>query len=125
MVMGQTIVLSEIKTQVPLENDPANQNFLLQRYEERIKSLSQTDRVSKFCMDAGLAGSSPGIVPIERRNWIDIEPKKYSLSPIMKYRSNVSSSYFTTCASRRRRSVSVLANEGKSSESTPTIDSLV
>ena len=29
------------------------QNFLLQQYEERIKRLSQTDRVSKFCMDAG------------------------------------------------------------------------
>ena len=54
MVMGQSIALSEIKTEVPLENDdPAYQNFLLQRHEERIKSLSQTDRVSKFCMDAG------------------------------------------------------------------------
>ena len=53
-VMGQSIVLSEIKTEVPLENDdPAYQNLLLQRYEERIKSLSQTDRVSNFCMDAG------------------------------------------------------------------------
>ena len=53
-VMGQSIVLSEIKTEIPLENDdPANQNFLLQRYQERIKNLSQTDRVSKFCMDAG------------------------------------------------------------------------
>ena len=40
MVMGQSIVLSEIKTEVPLENDdPAYQNLLLQRYEERIKSL--------------------------------------------------------------------------------------
>ena len=47
VVMGQSIVLSEIKT------DPAYQNLLLQRYEERIKSFSQTDRVSKFCMDAG------------------------------------------------------------------------
>ena len=55
VVMGQSIVLSEIKAEVPLENDdPAYQNFLLQRYEERIKSLSQTNRVSKFCMDAGL-----------------------------------------------------------------------
>ena len=27
-----------------------------------------------------LAGSSPRIVPMERRNWIDIEPGKYSLS---------------------------------------------
>ena len=54
MVMGQSIVLSEIKTEGPLENDdPAYQNFLFKRYNERIKSLSQTDRVSKFCMDAG------------------------------------------------------------------------
>ena len=53
-VMGQSIVFSEIKTEVPLENDdPAYHNFLLQQYEERIQSLSQTDRVSKFCMDAG------------------------------------------------------------------------
>ena len=37
-----------------MENDdPAYQNFLLQRHEEGIKSLSQTDRESKFCMDAG------------------------------------------------------------------------
>ena len=54
MVMGQSIVLSEIKTEVPLENDdPAYQNFLLQRYEERIEMLSHTDRVIKICMDAG------------------------------------------------------------------------
>ena len=34
MVMGQSIVLSEIKTEVLLENDnPAYQNFLLQQYE--------------------------------------------------------------------------------------------
>ena len=33
--MGQSIVLSEIKTEVPLENDdPAYQNFLLQLDEE-------------------------------------------------------------------------------------------
>ena len=37
-VMGQSTVLSEIKAEIPLENDdPAYQNFLLQRYEERIK----------------------------------------------------------------------------------------
>ena len=53
-VMGQSIVVSEIKTEVPLENDdPAYQNFVLQQYEERIQRLSQQDKVSKFCMYAG------------------------------------------------------------------------
>ena len=53
-VMGQSIVLSEIKTEVLLENDDQEyQNFLLQQYEERIERRSQTDKGSKFCMDAG------------------------------------------------------------------------
>ena len=53
-VIGQSIVLSEIKTEAPLENDdPAYQNFLLQQYEERIERLSQQDKLSKFRMDAG------------------------------------------------------------------------
>ena len=44
----------KIKAEVSLENDiPAHQNLLLQRYEERIKMLSQENKVSKFCMDAG------------------------------------------------------------------------
>ena len=54
VVVGQSIVLSTIKTEVPLENDdPAYQIFLLQQYEERIEKLSEQDRFSKFCMDAG------------------------------------------------------------------------
>ena len=54
VLMGQTIVLSQIKAEVPLENDiPSHQNLLLQRYEERIKLLSQENKVSKICMDAG------------------------------------------------------------------------
>ena len=47
-------MLSEIKTEVLLENDdPACQNSLLQQYEERIERLSQQDKVSNLCMDAG------------------------------------------------------------------------
>ena len=54
VVMGQSIVLSEIKTEARLENDdPAYQIFLLQQYEERIERFSKQDRLSKFCMDAG------------------------------------------------------------------------
>ena len=54
VLMGQSIVLSEIKAEVSLEIDiPSHQNILLQRYEERIDLLSQENRVSKVCMDAG------------------------------------------------------------------------
>ena len=54
VLMGQSIVLSEIRAEVLSENDiPSHQNLLLQRYEERIKLLSQENKVSKFCMDAG------------------------------------------------------------------------
>ena len=53
-VMGQSIVLSEIKTEVPLDcDDPTNQDLLLQQYEERIEKMSQQDKLSKFCLDAG------------------------------------------------------------------------
>ena len=39
---SSSLVLSEIKTEVLLENDdPAYQNFILQQYEERIERLSQ------------------------------------------------------------------------------------
>ena len=51
---GQSLVLSVIKTAVPLDtDDPANQYLLLQQYGERIEKLSQQDKLSKFCMDAG------------------------------------------------------------------------
>ena len=48
-VMGQSIVLSAIKTEVSLESDDrAYQNFLFQQYEERIEKPSQQDKLSKF-----------------------------------------------------------------------------
>ena len=54
MVIGQSIVLSAIKTEVSLGcDDPANQDLLLQQYGERIEKLSQQDKLSKFCMNAG------------------------------------------------------------------------
>ena len=53
-VMGQSIVLSAIKTEVSLESDdPAYQNFLFQQDEERIERLSQNEKLSNFCIDAG------------------------------------------------------------------------
>ena len=55
--MGQSsssLVLSAIKKEVLSDcDDPANEKFLLQQYEERNEKLSQQDKLSKFCMDAG------------------------------------------------------------------------
>ena len=54
VLMGQSIVLGEIKAETPLHNENySNHQILLQQYEERIKLLSQENKVSKFCMDAG------------------------------------------------------------------------
>ena len=54
VLMGQSIVLSEIKAEVPLEHNlPSHHHILLQRYEKRIEMLSRENKVSKFCMDAG------------------------------------------------------------------------
>ena len=39
--------------EMPLNDDPAHKEFILQRYRERIEKLSQQDRLSKFCTDAG------------------------------------------------------------------------
>ena len=50
----QTIVLSEIKAEVRLQNEnPSHHQILWQQYEERIKSLSQESKVSKLCIEAG------------------------------------------------------------------------
>ena len=55
VLMGQSIVLSEIEAEVLFDNDiPSRQNLLLQRYEERIES-PQENKVSRFSMEAGVA----------------------------------------------------------------------
>ena len=51
VLMGESIVLSEIKAEVLLQNEnPSHQNLLLQKYEERIEMLSQESKVSKYIL---------------------------------------------------------------------------
>ena len=71
VLMGQSIVLGEIKAEVPLQNDiPSHQNLLLQRYEERIKLFSQENNVSKSCMDAGFIHVvESGTIFHDKRHW--------------------------------------------------------
>ena len=57
VVRGQSsssFVPSVIKTDVPLEiDDRADKDLPLQKYGERLEKLSQQDKLSKFCTDAG------------------------------------------------------------------------
>ena len=54
ILMGQSIVLSEIKAEIPLQNENSlNHQILWQQYMERIESLSPESKVSRFCMEAG------------------------------------------------------------------------
>ena len=55
VVEGQSnpsFVPSVVKTNILLTDDPAQED-LMQKYQERVERLSQQDRVSKFCIDAG------------------------------------------------------------------------
>ena len=54
VLMGQSIVLGEIKAEVLLQNEnPLNHQILWQQYIERIESLSPESKVSRFCKEAG------------------------------------------------------------------------
>ena len=54
ILMGQSIVLGEIKAKVLLQNeDSMNDQTSWQQYIERIESLSPENKLSKFCKKAG------------------------------------------------------------------------
>ena len=46
-------VPSVMKTHAPLTDDPAQEEDLLQRYQERVERISQQNRVIRICTDAG------------------------------------------------------------------------
>ena len=51
---SSSFVPSVIKTEVPLDcDDLARKDLLVQQYGERIEKLTQQDKLSKICMDAG------------------------------------------------------------------------
>ena len=53
ILMGQSIVLGEIKAEVPLQNeDSMNDQILWQQYIQQIESLSPESKVSRFCKEA-------------------------------------------------------------------------
>ena len=54
ILMGQSIVLGEVKAEAPLHNEnPMNDQNKWQQYIQQVESLSPEDKVSKFCKEAG------------------------------------------------------------------------
>ena len=50
---GQSIVLGEVKAEVPAQEEPEDSNILLRKYFQQVKLLSPENRLSKFCKEAG------------------------------------------------------------------------
>ena len=54
ILMGQSIVLGEVKAEDPLQNEkPMNDQIIWQQYIQQVESLSPENKVSKFCEEAG------------------------------------------------------------------------
>ena len=54
ILVGQSIVLGEVKAETPLHNEnPMNDQIIWQQYIQQVESLSPENKVSKFCKEAG------------------------------------------------------------------------
>ena len=54
ILMGQSIVLGEIKAEAPLQDEnPMNDQIIWQQYIQQVESRSLENKVSKFCKEAG------------------------------------------------------------------------
>ena len=50
---GQSIVLGEVKAEVPAQEEPEDSNIALQKHFQQVRRLSPEDKLSKFCKEAG------------------------------------------------------------------------
>ena len=54
ILMGQSIVLGEVKAETPLQNEsPMNDQIIWQQYIQQVESLSLENKVSIFCKETG------------------------------------------------------------------------
>ena len=54
ILVGQSIVLGDIKAEVPAHGEePKDAQIVLQQYFRQVESLSPENRLSKFCKEAG------------------------------------------------------------------------
>ena len=52
ILMGQSIVLGEVKAEVPAQEEPEDSNIVLRKYFQQVQRLSPENRLSKFCKEA-------------------------------------------------------------------------
>ena len=54
ILVGQSIFLGEIKAEVPVhDEEPRDDQIILQQYVQQVESLSPENKLSKFCKEAG------------------------------------------------------------------------
>ena len=54
ILVGQSIVLGEVQAEVPVhDEDPRNDQIILQQYIQQVESLSPENKLSKICEEAG------------------------------------------------------------------------
>ena len=53
ILVGQSIVLGEVKAEAPVREKPEDSNVVLQKYFQQVRQLSLEDKLSKFCKEAG------------------------------------------------------------------------
>ena len=54
ILVGQSIVLGEIKAEVPVhDEEPRDDQIILQQYVQQVESLSPENKLSKFCKETG------------------------------------------------------------------------
>ena len=53
ILMGQSVVLGEVKAEAPLHDENPMNDQIWQQYIQQVESLSPENRVSKFCKEAG------------------------------------------------------------------------
>ena len=54
ILVGQSIVLGEIKAEVPVhDEEPREDQIILQQYVQQVESFSPENKLSKFCKEAG------------------------------------------------------------------------
>ena len=109
-------------------NDTESPEDQLEEYALQLKAKDFACRAKAQAKPQRIevVGSSPKIVPMERRNWIDIEPGKHSLS---EYEVSKKVIHLLRHSQKVHReedgAVHFWRINGKSSESIPTIYSLV